>query len=50
MSKEPIRQDNQEAIQLLDDWFDEIFDEIDDLDDEFWMEYERKLRDNPFTL
>ncbi len=46
MSKEPIRQDNQEAIQLLDDWFDEV----DDLGEDFWMEYERELRDNPFTL
>ena len=47
---EPIRPDNQEASQLLDDWFDEE-NWIDDWrSDEFWMEYERELSDNPFTL
>jgi hypothetical protein len=36
---EPVRQENQEAIELLDEWFAEP----DDMGEEFWKRYEAEL-------
>ncbi len=38
--------ENQQAIELLDDWFSES----DDLGEEFWAEYEQEIEQNPFTV
>ena len=37
---------NEKAIQLLDEWFNEP----DDMGEDFWDEYERELKQNPLAL